>query len=36
MTKINVSSEIGELKRVIVHRPDEGIERISPKRAEEL
>ena len=36
MTKINVSSEIGKLKRVIVHRPDEGIERISPKRAEEL
>ncbi|MFK8007972.1 MAG: arginine deiminase family protein [Saprospiraceae bacterium] len=36
MTKINVSSEIGQLKRVIVHRPDEGIERISPKRAEEL
>jgi len=36
MSKINVSSEIGQLKRVIVHRPDEGIERISPKRAEEL
>ena len=36
MNKINVSSEIGQLKRVIVHRPDEGIERISPKRAEEL
>ncbi len=34
--KINVSSEIGLLKRVIVHRPDEGISRISPKRAEEL
>ncbi len=33
---INVSSEIGQLKRVIVHRPDEGIARISPKRAEEL
>lgn len=36
MSKVNVSSEIGQLKRVIVHRPDEGIERISPKRAEEL
>ena len=31
-----MSSEIGQLKRVIVHRPDDGIERISPKRAEEL
>ncbi len=31
-----VSSEIGKLKRVIVHRPDAGIARISPKRAEEL
>ena len=33
---IQVSSEIGQLKKVIVHRPDEGIARISPKRAEEL
>ncbi|MEZ4931680.1 MAG: arginine deiminase family protein [Saprospiraceae bacterium] len=33
---IQVSSEIGRLKKVIVHRPDEGIARISPKRAEEL
>ncbi|MCB0704597.1 MAG: arginine deiminase [Saprospiraceae bacterium] len=33
---IQVSSEIGSLKRVIVHRPDEGISRISPRRAEEL
>jgi len=30
------SSEIAPLKRVIVHRPDEGIARISPKDAEEL
>lgn len=36
MSKINVSSEIGQLKRVIVHRPDEGIQRVSPKRSEEL
>lgn len=34
--KIYVSSEIGSLKRVIVHRPDEGIARVSPRRAEEL
>lgn len=34
--QIQVSSEIGKLKRVIVHRPDDGIARISPKRAEEL
>ncbi|MCB9082672.1 MAG: arginine deiminase [Lewinellaceae bacterium] len=35
-TNINVSSEIGRLRKVIVHRPDEGISRISPKRSEEL
>lgn len=35
-SKIQVSSEIGTLKRVIIHRPDEGISRISPRRAEEL
>ena len=34
--QVHVSSEIGKLRRVIVHRPDEGIARISPKRAEEL
>ena len=33
---INVNSEIGNLKLVLVHRPDDGISRISPKRAEEL
>ncbi len=33
---IQVSTEIGKLKKVIIHRPDEGIARISPKRAEEL
>jgi arginine deiminase len=36
MSNIIVSSEIAPLKRVIVHRPDEGVARISPKRAEEL
>jgi arginine deiminase len=33
---INVNSEIGRLRKVMVHRPDKGISRISPKRAEEL
>lgn len=33
---VSVSSEISPLKRVIVHRPDDGISRIAPKRAEEL
>lgn len=33
---VNVNSEIGQLKRVIVHRPDEGIARVSPSQAEEL
>lgn len=33
---INVNSEIGLLQKVIIHRPDEGIARISPKKAEEL
>lgn len=33
---INVNSEIGALKMVLVHRPDDGIARVSPKRAEEL
>lgn len=32
----HVSSEIGRLRQVIVHRPDEGIARISPKRSSEL
>ncbi len=33
---INVNSEIGRLRKVIVHRPDKGIGRITPKRATEL
>ncbi len=33
---IYVDNEIGDLKKVIVHFPDEGISRISPKRAESL
>ncbi len=36
MKKVHVPSEIGKLRRVITHRPDMGISRISPKRAEEL
>ncbi|RMG87572.1 MAG: hypothetical protein D6714_02075, partial [Bacteroidetes bacterium] len=35
-SSVKVSNEIASLKRVIVHRPDEGIARISPRRAEEL
>ena len=35
-SRIYVDSEIGRLKKVIVHRPDEGIARITPKRAGEL
>lgn len=35
-SRIYVDSEIGRLKKVVVHRPDEGIARITPKRAEEL
>ncbi|MFN4079954.1 MAG: arginine deiminase family protein [Saprospiraceae bacterium] len=34
--RIYVDSEIGRLRKVIVHRPDEGIARITPKRAGEL
>ncbi|MEO7175165.1 MAG: arginine deiminase family protein [Saprospiraceae bacterium] len=30
------NSEIAPLKRVIVHRPDQGIARVSPKRSNEL
>ncbi len=33
---IRVSSEIAPLRRVLVHRPDFGTSRISPRRAEEL
>lgn len=33
---LNVNSEVGALKKVIIHRPDEGISRISPKKAAEL
>jgi arginine deiminase len=36
MKGLGITSETSKLKRVIIHRPDEGIERISPKRAEEL
>lgn len=36
MRKIFVSDEIEPLKKVLVHRPDEGIARISPRKAEEL
>lgn len=36
MPKVFVENEINPLRRVLVHRPDVGISRISPKRAEEL
>lgn len=36
MDHVNVPSEINALQRVIVHRPDEGIARISPRHAGEL
>jgi arginine deiminase len=36
MSTIQVNAEIAPLKRVLVHRPDAGTSRISPKRAEEL
>ncbi|NND33106.1 MAG: arginine deiminase, partial [Saprospiraceae bacterium] len=31
-----VNSEIGPLEKVVVHRPEEGISRVSPKRSDEL
>ncbi len=34
--KVSVNNEIGDLTGVITHRPDQGIARVSPKRAEEL
>ncbi|HLF65496.1 MAG TPA: arginine deiminase family protein [Saprospiraceae bacterium] len=36
MERIFVPSEIGTLRKVIVHSPDDGISRISPRRAGEL
>ncbi|MBP7184380.1 MAG: arginine deiminase [Saprospiraceae bacterium] len=36
INSIYVSNEIGKLKKVIIHRPDEGISRISPKKSSEL
>ncbi len=36
MDQVHVPSEISALKRVIVHRPDFGIARISPRQAGEL
>ena len=36
MSQIFVPSEIHPLKKVITHRPDNGIARVSPKRADEL
>ncbi|ADE19892.1 arginine deiminase family protein [Mycoplasma crocodyli] len=36
MNKINVYSEVGKLKEVLVHTPGDEIRRISPSRLEEL
>jgi arginine deiminase len=36
MDQVYVPSEIGALQRVMVHRPDDGIARISPRQAGEL
>ena len=33
---IQVASEIGKLKKVIIHKPDVGIKRVSPLDAERL
>jgi arginine deiminase len=33
---VYVSNEINRLRRVLIHRPDLGLSRISPKKAEEL
>ena len=33
---VHVNSEIGRLRQLLIHQPDEGIARITPKRAEEL
>jgi arginine deiminase len=33
---INVGSETGRLRKVLIHRPDRGIGRITPRRATEL
>lgn len=36
MYNVHVNSEIQPLKSVLVHRPDEGISRVSPRRSDEL
>ena len=36
MASVYVGSEVNELKQVLIHKPDDGIARVSPKRASEL
>lgn len=36
MSDLSCYSEIGKLTKVLVHRPDSGIQRVNPKRSEEL
>lgn len=33
---LSVSSETGRLKKVLIHRPDDGIEKVTPSRATDL
>ncbi|WMJ72071.1 arginine deiminase family protein [Cytophagaceae bacterium ABcell3] len=35
-SSINVPSETGTLKKLLIHRPDAGIEKVTPSRAQEL
>ncbi len=36
MSRLNVSSEIGQLKRVIVHRPELSMQRLTPRNMQDL
>lgn len=36
MQKLGVNNEWSRLQKVIVHRPDDGIERVTPKKAEQF
>ena len=36
MIRTQVSGEIGALRRVLVHRPDGGVSRVTPRRSDEL
>lgn len=36
MNKVRITSETGDLKKVIIHSPDEGIEKVTPRTAIDL